>query len=43
MVATASEEFDPKVTTPIADYDFSVLGADGWRRVTDFVHERSAR
>lgn len=29
MVATASDEFDPKVTTPIADYDFSVLGADG--------------
>lgn len=28
MVATASEEFDPKVTTPIADYDFSVLGPD---------------
>ncbi len=29
MVATASEQFDPKVTTPIADYDFSVLGSDG--------------
>ena len=29
MVATASEEFDPRVTTPIADYDFRVLGDDG--------------
>jgi hypothetical protein len=29
MVATASEAFDPKVTTAIADYDFSVIGADG--------------
>ncbi len=28
-MATASEQFDPKVTTPIADYDFSVIGADG--------------
>ena len=29
MRAVASPEFDPRVATPIADYDFSVLGADG--------------
>lgn len=29
MVATASDRFDPRVITAIADYDFSVIGADG--------------
>ncbi len=29
LVATASGQFDPRVTTTIADYDFSVIGADG--------------
>jgi len=29
MRAVASADFDPRVTTPIADYDFSVLGSDG--------------
>lgn len=29
MRAVASADFDPRVATPIADYDFSVLGADG--------------
>ena len=29
MVATASDAFDPRATTVIADYDMSVLGADG--------------
>lgn len=29
LKATASDQFDPRVTTPIANYDFSVIGADG--------------
>ncbi|MGY2127586.1 hypothetical protein [Blastococcus sp. SYSU DS0617] len=29
MRAEASEEFDPRVVTTIADYDFSVVGPDG--------------
>ena len=29
LVATASAQFDPRVPTVIADYDFSVIGADG--------------
>jgi hypothetical protein len=29
MRAVASPDFDPRVATTIADYDFSVLGADG--------------
>lgn len=29
LVATASDQFDPRVTTAVADYDFSVIGADG--------------
>jgi hypothetical protein len=29
LEATASDAFDPRVTTVIANYDFSVIGADG--------------
>ncbi|WP_143030345.1 hypothetical protein [Blastococcus aurantiacus] len=29
MRAVASDDFDPRVASPIADYDFSVLGSDG--------------
>lgn len=29
LKATASDQFDPRVTTAIANYDFSVIGADG--------------